>query len=1409
MRKMHIYKPKQYLITMNKRLLLSVLGLVFCLFAMAQLVTPEVGKYYKIVNQNPDKAVSAEGVTHGFVIQENKVSHGLNAVEPGSSSAYQQIWYCAKTGQFKNALTQRYIGTASRSVQVQTVTNATTLTMTAVNTANAEHFLLTNGMQLHADGSNVVVGWNDEGNKSNWWRFEEVTDIDASDLAQAQADYNTEQAQKAALEAIVAKENVYAPIVQGYFSDGACTVLKSTYSSKTDEQMKSIMTSDGLPEQVQTIVLRIKNKWSDELNPAISEQFRVAEYKCYTRQWIKNQVKSTQLGDQNNPTGIWMNSLQLMYVFVEGDIPSGTQLNIVGGSGAEIDRQYWNGGTQLHSGMNIIYNGNENSYMWIMYTAEGDLTKNISRFPALKIHIEGGDVLGYADVAGKNEADANSEYEKTLKHANAMMNARGVSTKKMNFAVKGERGLFLFPVDCYNQIWSSSTKWGYKIYKSMKFYDDVLKWEWSAMGWQDRVEAGEATGRECLDPGYGDAYYPSKINNLAAAMMLYNGSNPYSSDNYTCMPSVGGVESSYNAERQDFDTWCVGHESGHNNQSTINLPSSMESSNNYFSNIITYQWGYRMSRGMNFDENLQYWKTKTMFPQRSISMTLRMWYNLYLYYHLAGHNKGFTQKLHKLLRQSPLMFGGDGWYEGGGSDGNGGANMGQAANSWLKFYEKACEAAGEDLTEFFRLWGFFYTSQEAQYATQNPNNGKWYVYCGDYTSYYVESTQAMIDAAIARVKKKGYPENKQIMFIEDRLEAQERYDINATSGAIKPDNGGTVRTTEWLKNYHGDIGFFKYYQDGKMKLAKAEDYTYMITGGEVKIKVKSGCENNGVGIIVYKEDGTIGWLSNRFNFTMPAEVAAGNYKVVIINADGSEVEIMNALDSDDPDVLKDVLTNAVNASKTYTNMSSNAKVGWYTTSAVANLKSLVTQANNALSASDSEQYKTLTLQINAEMVDVESNGEKTQLENAGIYYLQNFERGHYLTTNYSCNETKAAAANRWVLIPVKNEPGYYYLQNNSTKKYVNFYDGYTYNAATQQDATKFHMEDYGQGAFCFAFRNNKDKTMYINETPTWNGTISWSWASGSAWVIERYSYLDPYVEAELMSKLIEDEKALVDRVAIYDATPHPIELQVTDQASAGYLSCNLEAQPHSKPDFYNMGKLIDNTRTTYFFSVKPDEGVTPALTVDLGEGNTLKSFTLKLVSATTNKPAKIVVRRSTNGTTWSTVKTFTGQFSGTTRDFEQSVSTATASRYFKFEFSELQNEASGYEGALRLADFGMYTTDVVNEMREEYKDVMSGTTPGTTLVANCKKYEATCEEALKGDPSPLSFLTPYKNLLNAYNRLAEAIGWQDFDPTGILNLEENGNEDAETEGVAYDLTGRKVTTNAKGIVIINGRKVVR
>ena len=93
-----------------------------------------------------------------------------------------------------------------------------------------------------------------------------------------------------------------------------------------------------------------------------------------------------------------------------------------------------------------------------------------------------------------------------------------------------------------------------------------------------------------------------------------------------------------------------------------------------------------MSRGWNFNSNLQYVENKIIFSQRDISITLRMYYNLWLYYHRAGYNKQFTTKLHKLLRDDRMKFGGEGWYQGEKY----GGDRGTADNSWLKFYEKAC-----------------------------------------------------------------------------------------------------------------------------------------------------------------------------------------------------------------------------------------------------------------------------------------------------------------------------------------------------------------------------------------------------------------------------------------------------------------------------------------------------------------------------------------------------------------------------------------------------------------------------------------------------------------------------------------------------------------------------------------------
>lgn len=1358
---------------MKKRLFISLLGMLVSMVTMA-ITQPEDGKYYRIVNQNPDKSVNTEGVRHGYVITENTTSHLLRAEEPGSETKYNQIWkYTNK--KFQNAHSEYYIASqGSTSNQFYTTKTGNTVTIND----KGSYFILVSGMQIHADGSNNIVGWNDEGNTSNHWDFEEVT-VDEAALAIVHEQYQKEQAEKAALEAIAAKSDTYAKIVAGYFTDAACTELNAACAAKSDEQMKDMMTADGLPEQLQTIVLRIKNKWSDELNPTMSERFRVANYKCYTQQSIKHQVGSTQLGDQNNPTGIWTNTLELMYVFVGDDIPEGTSLRIVGGSGAEVDRQYWNGGTALKKGLNIIYCGNENSYQWIMYSAPGDLTKNIDRFPALKIHIEGGDVLGYADIAGMGEDEANALYEATLKHANAMMKAKGVSTTKMNFAVKGERGLFLWPVDAYNQIWSdrawNGKVYGYKIWKSMKFYDNVLMWEWSAMGWQDRVESGDATSektRENLAPGAGNAYYPSKINNLAATMMYYAGKNPYSSDNYTCMPSVGAIESSYNAERADFDTWCVGHESGHNNQGTINLPSSMESSNNYFSNIITYLNGYRMSRGMTFMENMDYVKDDVIFPHRSISMTLRMYFNLYLYYHRAQRNMTFTQSLHKLLRNDGMWFGGNGWYEGP----NGGANRGSAVNSWLKFYEKACDAAKEDLTEYFRMWGFFIPVTDA--------------YCGDYSSYYITCTQKDIDAAIKRVKAKGYPENKQIMFIEDRLVPQQRFDAWATPGAIKPTNDGNLNFDEAkLKEWYGDLGYVDDYLEGSTNKAVENGYTYSVAGTSVVMKGKGG-----VGIIVYNEDGTIGWMSNRLTFSMPAKVASGNFTIKVINGDGSEVNALNAVDSNDPAILKEALEAAIAASKDYTKMVDDKTVGFYTSESMATLNALVAKGQAALTNGSESDYKELAKAIGEEIINVSLNAEKNKLEPTAIYTVKNYSRGRYLSTGSSTVTDASAKTSQWVFVPTGDE-GWYYMQNVSTKQLINDY--YTVDATTLASAKKVLVKAAYEGSWFLEMTNSKGELKCMNNTPSYEQMISWSEDGGSAWYLSKVGEING-IDESMLAELISDTKMLLDQAGSISVAVEKLPLQSTDANAPYYIKTNREDSA------YPIANLIDNSKATTFYT-KSGGTALHNFTVDLGEGNEANYLRLTCM---TNKemdgrsPKTIIAMPSTgmtSGFVTSQKTEFTDLPAGTAKQesyYRDTKEASQAYRYWRFQVSEVNTSTTETRPYFALAYIQIRALVASVKLNDAYSTLDTKLFKSTNEAYNSAQTKFSALNTL------LSNKDTYNTLKTAYDKLLAAM--EAITPTAIGSMEAEAQQDA----IIYNLNGQRVNKAQKGLYIINGKKVL-
>lgn len=1398
---------------MKKRLLTSLLGIFVGLTAMAQL--PVAGKYYRIVNQNPDKSITTEGERYGYAITEDLISNKLKAEPQGDETQYNQFWKYVG-GKFQNAQTLRYMTTLYTSQQGETGTAGTNVSFEEKNGS----YILICGMPAHADNSNAVVGWGDRENPSNWWKFEEVT-VDAAAVKAAQDAYKKQQEDKAALIAIVNQEATIAATVEGYFTDKACTTLKSEYAGMTDAAFKSKMTTDGLPEQVQTMVLTIKNKWKDEFAPSLSERFRVQNYKIYTScdggdpspktKWV-----STQMSDRNNPTGIWTDALQLMYVFVENEIPEGASLKIAGASGSGVIGVFDRDGVELHQGMNIIYCGLDYTTQWIMYTCIADYETPLSSYPEMKIHIEGGNVLGYVNKTNGDEDATNAEYSAMLENAMNLMTAKGKDMNKINFTVMGERGVFEFPVECYRQIWSKDSEYGAKIYKSINFYDELLKWEWSTMGWQARVENGEAANtREQIEAGGGDAIYPTYVNNHAPTMMAENGKNPYSGNSHTGMPGIWAVESSYNAEREDFDTWCAGHESGHNNQHTINLPSSMEASNNYFSNVITYLYGYRMSRGWSFAQNIDNYVAGdkiTIFSQRDISITLRMWYNLWLYYHQVGKNKQFTTKLFKSLREDRMNFGGEGWHSGQ----FGGANKGDAKNSWLKFYKKACDAAGEDLTEYFRMWGFLTPTSEAAGEYIEKIGDKYYAYCGDYSSYYIHCEQKDIDEAIAYVKSKNYPENLQIMFVEDRQIPRLRHDPLADGVKTKPANWGATMTEAEMKAEYGDVGDILTFIDGS---AATSSYTYILSGNKITMD-----GNGGAGFIVYNKDGNIAYLSNKKEFTIPSKLALDGFTIKTINSDGTDSEVPDASLTASDDRKLEILRTAITLSEDFTSLSdeTNTMMGLYESSILANLKSYVEKAEAAIKAGNAATYLDHANAINKEVLRIQAE-EKVQMPGNNALYSIKIKRPaatnvdaeneyHYLvpgnnklaTTTISGTTINNEA--QWAFIPVEGRENTYYVQSKTTKQFIgvtrnekNNINGFTMEDATADGAWMCYLKSKENGKLCL---KPVDGSTNINKDPSHNIAPWGAEDGGSQWEITLVETFDDVTEAKLQADM-KQAQALMDEVTEYTLNKDKFELQCTDASAANYISTN---QPEATGS-NTLDKAIDASTSTYFLSNKSNNAATTEyhnLTVDLGSGKSTNSISFEIIGVArgtaTNYATTMRVSGSNNNRTWTEIATLTNM----DRTYKSDVlrKGVTKYRYWKFEVLDTKKntaDASAYPW-FNVADFKMFATTASFVMKAGYENLP------VSFPRDCRNEilntQSTLEEPML---TPWTIYSTWVSLNDAYEKLkvkAEEVY------TSINDI--NGENAAEGNGAIYDLSGRKLNeANGNGVFIISGKKVIR
>ncbi len=629
-------------------------------------------------------------------------------------------------------------------------------------------------------------------------------------------------------------------LLENYFADYACTQLKSTYAAMDDSQLSAGMKAGGVPDALVAVALKVKNNnWT-----AYEKDFRIHDYKAYSDAHYWNELlKATGGSYMGNPTGIYSDG-GLLYVFVDSDVPSNATLYFKGCEGNELITSA-KSGVKLSKGLNIV-EGTKDALYYVLYTADTrSKTKKLSEWPNLKIHVEGGVVNGYYDVARHSDSD----YLAILNNATHDL-----------FTVKGGETLFNFKTSTYKTVWPESVD------KSVIWFDSLTVWEKELMGFCESVATGQRAGAPyCLTGG--EAIFPIYYNNPNFAIegkesdAGYANSSPYR----TSYNSVACIKNSF-VIKNDIDDWCVAHECGHNNQGAINLESCTEASNNLFSNVICHLDGITTSKGYPLSSTMNDYANHVPFFSRDITSKMRMYYQLYLYYHQGQKNTSFYPELFKALREDPLTL----W--------------GNADNSALKFVRKVCEVAQEDLTDFFAAWGFF-----------EPCD----LTIDDYGTYSLTVTQEDIDQTLAEIAQ--YPKkNREILFVEDRI------DYIPTTGFLTMP--GEHRNGSDQVGQCGNLGQFSDYFPEALQVSEyaysQADSLYAMTG------------KGGVGFLVLGPEGKMLYAANALNFCVPSSVG-DEFTIYSVDADGTLHEVakqeggVEVVHMTSPGSLADSLTAAV------------------------------------------------------------------------------------------------------------------------------------------------------------------------------------------------------------------------------------------------------------------------------------------------------------------------------------------------------------------------------------------------------------------------------------------------------------------------------------------------------------------
>lgn len=1042
-----------------------------CIFAVMQTfaVVPEDGKIYKIVCPSRGDLKIAEDI----------IEHTVYCPADLGAKGYAQLWRLVQDGDFwliQNVYSGRYL--QHQNIITYSYTTATTAAQFKIveHTSLASngypgYYKIMNGVStlgLHCDAGSSLVPYmmDTDSPGGSSWKIELVS-ISEEEIAQAQAEYN------AFASATDNKEEIISAY-SAFFDDELCMTLKSEYASMSDEELTAAM-GTAIPVALVDAAIKVKNdSWA-----AREKEFRVHSYEAYSDPDVwGSKLLTKKYTWQNNPTGIYANTADVVYVFVGSDVPEGAtlELDAVTDNGSRGSR------TTLNKGLNIVPISRSYQTLFVIYTADTSGDKVISDFADIEIRIEGGVLNGYWDIERHDDADWVDISQNLATHPYII--------------IKGENFIF-------NMVREYMIKAGYcrdKITDAIAWWDKMAVWQWGIMGLED-VRPSRFNNKLCartLPTGYQSAthyytqYLASYISNLLPYEQMMN-----------------------NAD----NAWGPAHENGHVQQEAITPINCSEVSNNLFSNLVLYKLGRWTSRGESVSKSASEYEAGLSWPSRSNSLSLRMYWQLYLYYHVAGNDTLFYPKLFKLLREDPIV-------KVGSSDKS---YINKGSDDLLHFAEKCCEASGENMTAFFESWGFFVPMKEQHY--------------GDYADYYLTSTQEMIDATKAKMAQ--YPKVAGgIEFIEDRIDYLPRLD--GIEGERLYNAAGVTREAA------GDLGSYKsFMSDSFNNVARGYSYKRQSTISNFEIKHEGA--SGAVGFRVYDATGKLVTFSNKYKFTIPASAAQGAIKIVAVQANGVEVELPSSAVAGNEEEQLDALKFSLALAEIHIKniAESHKQTGLYYPELAQSLKEIYEAALEAKNNASQEvhTYGEWSVMLDDEVARIISDKYAyIPIKARNLYKLTNANRRDYVLSfsenNLYGSNTASGDDILWEFIPAGTE-NCYYIKSKTGYYVSSISEGNIVIAASteQAGAVMFKAERYSNGAFILSHIDNPDLAIHFNFSDGKKVVGGAASVQASRWLFTVEEDLASVYESEHLPKLIVEVEELLSQICVDGSTADNILLK--------------------------------------------------------------------------------------------------------------------------------------------------------------------------------------------------------------------------------------------------------------------------